>query len=136
MVQSQKSPLENKDEVKKIVSEKINESVDDFGDLELGENSEIKEFENLSQEQIQNKQIRINLEKANLDDSKNLEAQLQAGDAKNLDEQKKITKLLDLAKTKGVVFAVSVAKKMDDPYLLDVFHDTLVKGGHYKEFLK
>ena len=38
------------------------------------------------------------------------------------------------AKSKGVVYAVNVAKKMDDPFVLDKLHDNLAKEGYYKSF--
>lgn len=52
------------------------------------------------------------------------------------EEEKKIKGLLVIAKDKGVVYAIQVAKNMNDPYLLDTFHDYLIKEGLYNEFLK
>lgn len=50
-------------------------------------------------------------------------------DAQNIsaitDEESKIQKLIDLAGTKGVVYAVKVARKLNDDYALDVMRDTL-----------
>ena len=34
---------------------------------------------------------------------------------------------------KGVIYAVNVAKKMNDPFILDTFHDALVEGGYYED---
>ena len=52
-----------------------------------------------------------------------------ASDAQNIsgivDEESKIQKLLDLASAKGVVYAVKVARKLNDYYALDVMRDTL-----------
>lgn len=52
-----------------------------------------------------------------------------ASDAQSIgaitDEESKIQKLLDLAGTKGVVYAVKVARKLDDYYALDMMRDTL-----------
>lgn len=52
-----------------------------------------------------------------------------ASDAESIagivDEESKIQKLLDLAGTKGVVYAVKVARKLDDYYALDVMRDAL-----------
>lgn len=45
--------------------------------------------------------------------------------AETLDEESKIQKLLDLASTKGVVHAVSVARHLNDFYALDRMHDAL-----------
>lgn len=42
-----------------------------------------------------------------------------------LDEEGKIQKILDLAETKGVVYAVKVARTLDDYYALDQVHDAL-----------
>ena len=56
-----------------------------------------------------------------------------ANDIKQLDEEKKIQKLLDLAKAKGVEYAINVAKKTEDAYLIDVLHDKLVQEGYYKK---
>lgn len=50
-------------------------------------------------------------------------------DAKNIgatvDEESKIQKLLDLATTKGVLYAVKVARTLGDYYALDRMHDEL-----------
>lgn len=52
-----------------------------------------------------------------------------ASDAESIagivDEESKIQKLLDLAGTRGVVYAVKVARKLDDYYALDVMRDAL-----------
>ena len=44
--------------------------------------------------------------------------------------------LLKIAREKGLVYAIQVAKKMNEPYLLDVLHDTLASEGFYKDFKK
>lgn len=80
--------------------------------------------------------VKDKIEKTDLDDKLKAQAQTQADDVKNLDEQNKLKNLLEIAKQKGVVYAVHVAKKMNDPYLLDALHDALAKEGHYKEFIK
>ena len=53
-----------------------------------------------------------------------------------LGEKEKIEHLLKIARTKGLVYAISVARKMNEPYLLDVFHDTLAREGFYKKIGK
>lgn len=40
--------------------------------------------------------------------------------------EKQVKLLIDLAFERGVVHATEVAKKLNDPYLLDEFHDALV----------
>ncbi len=78
--------------------------------------------------------LRQELEKTDLDDSLKLQAQSDADSTALLDEEKKIEKLLELASSKGAVYAVAVAKKMDDPYVLDKLHDLLIEEGLSKDF--
>jgi len=89
--------------------------------------------EQLKSEEIQ--KIREKIEKTEIDDSLKIQANSQAQSIKNLDEEKKIKELLNIARAKGVIYAVHVAQKMEDPYILDLLHDILVKEGYYKEFL-
>lgn len=62
-------------------------------------------------------------------DTENLEE-----DAKQVNAEKeaesKITKLVGLAKEKGVIYAVKVARKVEDNYTLDEFHDRLANEFH------
>ena len=88
--------------------------------------------ENAGQENLQ--ELREQIEKTDIDDSLKLQVQSQAQDLKALDEEKKLKKLVELATEKGVVYAVNVAKKMDDAYLVDKLHDTLAEAGLYKNF--
>lgn len=50
----------------------------------------------------------------------------KAKEIKTEEKERQIQLLTDLAFEKGVVHATEVAKKLDDPYILDEFHDTLV----------
>lgn len=43
-----------------------------------------------------------------------------------LEKNQQLKGLVDLAFEKGVDYAVEVAQKMDNPYLLDEFHDVMV----------
>lgn len=43
-----------------------------------------------------------------------------------MDRESQITHLIDLAMTKGVEYAVNVARKTDDFYVLDQLHDRLL----------
>ncbi len=122
---------------KNLIDEKsgeisVNEKrIDDFEQMK----SE-KEKTDLIKEEIENKKAREEIENMDLDDSLNTQVSAQASKIQSLDEQKKIKHLLKIAKEKGVIFAVNVVKKMNDPYILDMFHDALAKNGYYKEFLK
>lgn len=50
----------------------------------------------------------------------------KAKELKTEKKERQIQLLTDLAFEKGVVHATEVAKKLEDPYILDEFHDTLV----------
>lgn len=70
-----------------------------------------------------------------LDDKAKSEAEAKAEKIDFLGEKEKIERLLDIAREKGLVFAIQVARKMNEPYLLDILHDTLAQEGFYKDFL-
>lgn len=63
-----------------------------------------------------------------------------ADDAKQaneeLDAEGKLNKLIELAQTKGVFHAVSVAKHMENYYLLDEFHDRLLADELHDALVK
>jgi hypothetical protein len=50
----------------------------------------------------------------------------KAKELKGEKKERQIQLLTDLAFEKGVIHATEVAKKLEDPYILDEFHDTLV----------
>jgi hypothetical protein len=85
--------------------------------------------EKASQEELQKEIEKISQSPQTQQDIKQKVAQI-----KDMDTQGKITKLVALAQERGVAFAISVAKDMNDPYLLDTLHDRIIeKGMHYKE---
>jgi hypothetical protein len=45
---------------------------------------------------------------------------------KGLEKNQQLKGLVDLAFQKGVIYATEVARNLDNPYLLDEFHDTLI----------
>jgi len=61
------------------------------------------------------------------------EAKKKAEKIEFLAEKEKIEQLLKIARERGVAFSVQVAKKINDPYLLDIFHDILAQEGFYKK---
>lgn len=81
-------------------------------------------------------ELRREIETMELDDNAKVEAEKAKKKIEFLGEKEKINHLLDLARQKGVVFAVQVARKMNEPYLLDLLHDTLAAEGYYKDFSK
>lgn len=63
------------------------------------------------------------------------EAKIKAKELKLLGEEEQIKHLSDLAFHKGIGHAVEVAQNLDNPYLLDKFHDTVV-DRLYQELVK
>lgn len=59
-------------------------------------------------------------------------AQKQVQRLKDLDRENQVKELCHLALQKGVDFAVEVAKGLDDAYVLDELHDSLVDELHKK----
>lgn len=62
------------------------------------------------------------------------EAEKQAGRLNSLGAEEKISHLLETAEEKGLPYAVKVARKMKDSFIMDLFHDTLARKGLYKKF--
>jgi len=104
-------------------------------DIELREAAQ-EEPEFKQQEIAIEKEIRKELDALDLEGDLKNEAQAKAKKLQYLEEEEKIKQLLKVAKEKGVAYAVKVAQGMNDPYLLDMFHDLLVREGYYKQFMK
>lgn len=111
---------------------------------EAGRESELERESELNQEtreiptpeKLVSDELRREIEMMELDDNLKEEAKKKAEKISFLGEDKKIEHLLEIAKNKGVLYAIQVCKKMNDAYLLDIFHDVLAREGYYKEFLK
>ena len=86
------------------------------------------------QESVDHRKIKAQIENTLLDDDVKMQAQASAGDLQSLETKGKIEKLMQIAKEKGVVYAVAVAKKMNDPFILDTLHDMLAQEGYYRNF--
>lgn len=54
---------------------------------------------------------------------------------KKLTVKSKIKLLLAIGEKKGLECSIKEAKKANDPFLLDIYHDVLAKDGAYKKFL-
>lgn len=79
-------------------------------------------------------ELRREIEMMELDDKTKGGAEKKAEKIEFLGEKEKIEHLLQMAREKGVLFAIQVAKKMNEPYILDILHDTLAQEGLYKKF--
>ncbi|TSC94765.1 MAG: Uncharacterized protein CEN87_299 [Parcubacteria group bacterium Licking1014_1] len=95
-----------------------------------------KKEDSLENETIVAEQLKREIEAMEIDDSLKEEAKKKAEKIDFLGEKEKIERLLEIAKEKGVVFSVQVAQNMEDPFILDIFHDILAKEGYYKQFIK
>ncbi|MCK4453740.1 hypothetical protein KAU51_00070 [Candidatus Parcubacteria bacterium] len=103
----------------------------------IEEREEVLEKKELTEtEKEARKELEKEIKKVKLSSQAKIQAQKQAEDIKKGTVQGKIQHLLDLAQTQGLAYAVEVVRKMDDPYLLDLFHDTLAKQGLFKKFLE
>lgn len=87
-------------------------------------------------EKIVSEELKREIELMNLNENLREEAQIKAGKIQYLADDQKLENLLQMAREKGVAFAIQVAKKMNDPYLLDTLHDILAKEGYYQKFIK
>lgn len=100
------------------------------------EKQEIKKKEVSPEEEIIRQEIRREIDLMNLDEKLKKEAEQKANKISYLGEEEKIEHLMKLAKERGVVFSLKVAKNMNDPFVLDIFHDTLIREGLWKNFEK
>jgi len=100
-------------------------------EAEATEKKEISPDEKIIREEIMRE---INM--MELDDNLKKEAGEKVKKIQFLADEDKLKNLLEIAREKGVAFAIKVAKSMNDAYLLDTLHDILSKEGYYKNFIK
>jgi hypothetical protein len=123
-------------ETKKLVQEKKDVWERARREAELAGRMESKrEMLPAEQERDVVKQLRKEIEEMELEPSLRAEAEKKAKKIEFLGEKEKLEHLMDIANKKGIEYAVKVAKSMGDPYILDLFHDLLVKEGFYRNFL-
>jgi hypothetical protein len=114
--------MEQEIEIKKFIENK-----------EQSENKAEKETtETTVQEQKEEKQPTVNVVIKQDDES----VVKDISDIKELPLSGKIEKLFKLAETKNLIYAINLARKTGDAYLIDVFRDQLAENGYYKKFLK
>ncbi len=91
-------------------------------------------------EQVVSEELKREIELMEIDPALRAEAEDKAKKMQFLESEQKLEHLLKIAKDKGgmngIIYAVNVAKAMNDPNILDTLHDILAKGGYYKQFLK
>lgn len=121
------------EEINKTKAEGLNEfqKTNVFGEREKNK----PEKEILSKEsELVREEIRRELELMESDETLKKEAETKTQKIQYLGEEEKIKNLLKIANEKGIAFAIKVAKNMNDPYILDLLHDTLAREGYYKKF--
>jgi len=132
-----KENSKQKSETEEPVLEKervIEKMIEDFIEKKRDE-SEKKELLS-EQEKIDREKLEKEIIKIKLSSSPPSGVQKKTQQIKGLDKKEKLKYLLDLAEKKGLIFAIRVAENMKDPYILDIFHDILAKGGFYKKLKK
>ena len=93
--------------------------------------------EQTKEESITKEALKREIDTMELNDSLKKEAYEKAKKIQTLGQEEKIEHLLEDAKVKGIVFSIKVAQQINDPYVLDTFHDILVKNwADYKQFLR
>ena len=123
----------------KFKKEQIEEAPEPVSPKEMGEQfsvdqEPVKESEN--PEIAPQQELKKKIEEMHLDPNLAQQSKTHANDISSLPEKEKLETLLKSAKEKGVIYAINEAKNMNNPYLLDTFHDLLAKEGYYKEFTK
>jgi len=101
-----------------------------------GAEKTVEQKEILQDEKVIAEELRREIELMDVDDNLKKQAEQKAGKISFLAEDEKLKKLLEIAREKGLVFAIQVAKKMNEPFLLDTLHDALAKEGYYQNFVK
>lgn len=104
--------------------------------VEQRQESAVERTEASKQERIVSDELRREIELMDLDDNLKKLAEQKAQKIQFYADDDKIKELLKIAQQKGVLVAVQTAKRMNEPYLLDVLHDTLAREGLYKDFTK
>jgi len=128
---------DNKDNQEKIPSSEKNipavEQQMPF-DKESEKTREMKEI--AQNEKVIAEELRREIELMQVDDNLKQQAEQKANKISFLADDDKLKNLMSLAREKGIVFAIKVAKSMNDPFVLDTLHDALVREGFYKDFTK
>lgn len=113
---------------KKIYKEKLDKEPVELPRPEAREAIERTSEENrIIREQLEKEVIKMR-RRSDLEE----EAKEEASKIKSMNTEERLKRLLGIAEAKGMIMAVRVCREMDDPYLLDLFHDTLASNGYYK----
>ncbi len=125
---------EKKEEIK--IPEKRVPTPEQEARFDWDKEKKIEKKELTEDEKIISEELKREIDLMQVDDNLKKEAEQKANKIQFLADDDKLKKLLELAREKGVIFAIQVAKKMNDPFLLDTLHDILAKEGYYQKFMK
>jgi negative regulator of genetic competence, sporulation and motility len=103
---------------------------------EVKAETNVEKKESLQEDKIISEELRREIELMQLDENLKKEAEQKSNKVQFLADDDKLKELIRIAKDKGVIYAIQVCKKMNDPFLLDTLHDILAKEGYYKNFIK
>lgn len=123
----------NKEKIKKPLSEIP--AVEQAVNFEQ-EQEPVPEKREKLDEKLVSEQLKREIEMMEIDDNLKKQAEQKASRISFMADDDKLENLLKIAREKGVIFAVKVAKSMNEPYLLDSFHDLLAKNGFYEHLIK
>ncbi len=104
------------------------------GEMPLPESAPEKELPEGKGDDAISQELRREIELMEIEPDLKEHALEKAQKIRLMAQDDKLQNLLDMAKQKGVVFAIKVAQSMNDPYILDTFHDLLAREGLYKDF--
>ena len=119
-----------------IIPEKEKNFIEEGKAPEVSVERKSEKVEEKTEKEIVEEKISEELNKMKLMPDLDEEIEKETLQINSLQKEGKLLRLLELAKEKGVSFAVIVAKKMKDPYTLDAFHDILSREGYYKKLSK
>lgn len=94
----------------------------------------IREQELTPEKKKEKERLKKEIEKISLSEEEKIAAYQEAERIKKEKVKGQLKKLFDLAKTKGLVYAVEVARATDDPLLVDLFHDLLAENERFRRF--
>jgi hypothetical protein len=125
---------DKKEELK--TPEKITQTPDQEARFDWDKEKKIEKKEISPDEKIISQELRREIELMEVDDNLKKQAEQKANKIQFLADDDKLKKLLGIAREKGLVFAIQVAKRMNDPFILDTLHDALAQEGYYQNFIK
>ena len=128
---------DNRDKQEEIKSQE-NISFNNEGEKSFEQqNKNVQESKEVERdEKIISQELRREIELMQVDDNLKKQAEQKANKISFLADDDKLKNLMALAREKGALFAVKVAKSMNDPFILDTLHDALVQEGLYKDSIK